>query len=110
MTNEAIIRAARALNGITEEAHTYAHWRALGYQVRKGEHAAFSTAIWKYAPGKGKGKGADEGDEGANEGGRMFLKNSHFFTRSQVDPTTAAAAGHAALTGAILEATLPAAR
>jgi len=88
MTNEQIIRTARALNGITEDAHTFAHWKALGYQVRKGEHAAFKTAIWKYS--KRKGDPANE-EESTNEAGRMFLKTAHFFTRSQVDPIPATA-------------------
>lgn len=89
MNNKQIISAARAMNGITEEAHTYNHWRALGYQVRKGEHAAFKTTIWKYADGKP----ASDTDDGANEtsGGRMFMKSAYFFTRSQVDPITAKA-------------------
>ena len=90
MNNKQIISAARAMNGITEEAHTYSHWRSLGYQVRKGEHATFKTAIWKHAGGKPANE-TEEG-EGANEtGGRMFLKTAHFFTRSQVDPITATA-------------------
>ena len=86
MTNEQLIRAARILNGITEEAHTYAHWHELGYQVRKGEHATFSTTIWKHAGGKP----ANEESEGEDtRPGRMFLKKAHFFTRSQVDPIPA---------------------
>ena len=83
MNNEALIALAKAANGITEEAHTYAHWKTLGYQVRKGEHAAFKAMIWKYAPGKGA---EIEDEEGANKPGRMFMKNSAFFTASQVDP------------------------
>ena len=107
MNNEQIIRAARALHGINEPAHTYAHWHELGYQVRKGEHAAFKTAIWKYAKGKGAEAPANEdGDQAAP--GRMFLKTAHFFTRSQVDPIAAEAARQAAITSQILEATLPA--
>lgn len=90
MTNEQIIRNARVLNGITEAAHTYAHWKALGYQVRKGEHAAFSTAIWKYA---GRKNADDENADANEEGGRMFLKNAHFFTASQVDPIQTGEAG-----------------
>lgn len=107
MTNEQIIRAARILNGITEDVHTYAHWHELGYQVRKGEHAAFKTAIWKYARGKGAEAAANEDGENAAPG-RMFLKTAHFFTRSQVDPIATEAARQAAVTSQILNATLPA--
>lgn len=107
MTNEQIIRMASALNGVTEDAHTYAHWHELGYQVRKGEHATFKAAIWKYARGKGAEADANEDGEKAAPG-RMFLKTAHFFTRSQVDPIATEAARQAATTHAILEATLPA--
>lgn len=94
MSNEQLITLAKAAHGIAEEAHTYARWRSMGYQVRKGEHAAFSATIWKYAPGKGAAENeapANEGDAPANEGARMFLKKAHFFTASQVDAAAATA-------------------
>lgn len=47
MTNAEIIKTAKMLNGITEDAHTFAYWKSIGYKVRKGEHAAFSCTIWK---------------------------------------------------------------
>lgn len=87
MTNAQIIRTARIMHGITEDAHTYAHWRSLGYQVRKGEHAAFQTAIWKYTSGK---PAPEDSADGETRPGRMFLKTASFFTRSQVDPIAAA--------------------
>lgn len=80
MTNEAIIMQAKMLNGITEEAHTYNRWKAMGYQVRKGEHAAFKATIWKH--GKKKVE-TEDGEE--KEAGRMFMKTASFFTASQVD-------------------------
>lgn len=80
MTNEAIIAAAMEANGITEEAHTFARWKAMGYRVRKGEHAAFKAVIWKH--GKKKVE-AEDGEE--KEAGRMFMKAAHFFTASQVE-------------------------
>lgn len=86
MTNAQLIYNAQILAGVTEEAHTFAHWKHLGFVVRKGEHAAFSTTIWKYAGGRDANEDAD--GTSANEGkpGRLFLKKAHFFTRSQVDP------------------------
>lgn len=80
MTNEAIIMAAMELNGITEESHTYNRWKAMGYQVRKGEKAAFKATIWKH--GKKKVE-TEDGEE--KEAGRMFMKTASFFTASQVD-------------------------
>lgn len=79
MTNAQLIHAAKQLNGITEEAHTFAHWKELGYVVRKGEHAAFKCSIWKY-----RTKLEIVEDEEV-ETGNMFLKMAHFFTKSQVD-------------------------
>lgn len=83
MTNLEIITAAKLMNGITEEAHTFAHWRALGFSVRKGEHAAFSATIWKYAKGKRAQQVEDE--TGEVQPGKMFMKKAYFFTASQVD-------------------------
>ena len=45
MTNVEIIAAAKIANGITEEANTYSYWKKAGYQVRKGEKAAFKCRI-----------------------------------------------------------------
>jgi len=80
MTNEAIIMQAKMLHGIEEECHTFAKWKQLGYRVRKGEHAAFKTRIWK----GGRQKVVDEDGE-EKEAQRMFMKMAHFFTASQVD-------------------------
>lgn len=91
MTNAQLIFNAQVLNGITEESHTFAHWKVLGYQVRKGEHAAFKTAIWKYSKRKGANEAPANEDGEQAEPGRMFLKTAHFFTRSQVDPIPATA-------------------
>ena len=59
-----------------EEIHTYATWRALGYQVQKGEHAIAKFTIWKYTQKQDK----ETGEEKSN----MFLKESAFFKASQV--------------------------
>lgn len=79
MTNNAIIEAAKMLNGIDEECHTYNRWKSMGFQVRKGEHAAFKAKIWK------QGKKKVETEAGEEEQGRMFMKTASFFTASQVD-------------------------
>ena len=76
MTNVEIIARAKMANGITEEANTYAYWKKAGYQVRKGERAAFKCRIWKYSKKK-----RDEEDES----GVMFMKTASFFTVSQCD-------------------------
>lgn len=75
MCNAEIVRTAQALAGVTEECHTYAKWKSMGYQVKRGSKALFSTSIWKYTSKKN-----DAGDEESH----MFMRKAHFFGRSQV--------------------------
>lgn len=63
-----------------EEIHTYAAWKELGYQVRKGEKAVASFMIWKYKAGKTEAENPEEQPDG-----KMFMKKAHFFKMAQVD-------------------------
>lgn len=65
-----------------EPIHTYAAWKSLGYQVKKGQKAVASFMIWKHTVKKAK-----EEDEEDKE--RMFMKKASFFTFAQVEKTTA---------------------
>lgn len=60
-----------------EPIHTYAKWKELGFQVRKGEKACTQFMIWKHTSKKNKETDEDEG--------RMFMKKASFFKQSQVD-------------------------
>lgn len=62
-----------------EAIHTYAAWKQLGYQVKKGEKAKASFIIWKHVAGKKK----EESEE--QEESKMFMKKAHFFTIDQVE-------------------------
>ena len=62
-----------------EAIHTYAGWKQLGFQVKKGEKAKASFIIWKCVAGK-KEEESDEQPEN-----KMFMKKSHFFTIDQVE-------------------------
>ena len=75
MNNVELIAAAQANAGIVEPCHTYAHWKNLGYQVKKGSKALFRAKIWKYANKK------DESEEDEH----VFMKTASFFGLSQVD-------------------------
>lgn len=79
MTNAEIIANTMKLNGITEESHTFARWKKMGYMVRKGEHATFKATIWKAKERK------VETEDGEKTDLSMFMKTAHFFTRSQVE-------------------------
>lgn len=63
-----------------EPIHTFAHWKSLGYCVKKGEKAVAKFGIWKY-----RAK-ADENEEGQQiDENKMFIKLSSFFSQSQVE-------------------------
>lgn len=62
----------------TEPIHTYATWKALGYQVQKGQKAVASFKIWKHTEKENKKTGKKETN--------MFLTKAFFFTGAQVAP------------------------
>ena len=88
MTNSEIIlgnMATLIADGVITEdnvIHTYAHWKSLGFQVKKGEHAIAKFPIWKYTKKKDK----DMSEEEAQQKGYCFMKNSAWFTDAQVEP------------------------
>lgn len=61
--------------------HTYAKWKSLGYQVKKGEKAIAKFSIWKYTHKKPK----DEEEVQQQGRGYCFMKMSAFFTDTQVE-------------------------
>jgi len=72
---------------IPEEIHTFNAWKQRGFIVRKGEHAIASFPIWKYVTRKNASDEPLEAAEDAN--GFCWMKLSHFFTASQVQPLRA---------------------
>lgn len=62
-----------------EPIHTYAIWKKLGYQVKKGEKAITQFCIWKYVNGKKE----VEDEEVSN--GHCIMKKASFFKKSQVE-------------------------
>lgn len=78
-----------------EPIHTYAAWKSLGYQVKRGETAIAKFLIWK----AGKSRQQEETAEAAAENGteispervRMFMKTAHFFKAAQVERISATA-------------------
>ena len=61
----------------TEQIHTFAAWKELGYVVCKGQKAVAKFPIWKYVSRKN-----EETDE---ENSKMFMKIAAFFSSSQVE-------------------------
>ena len=68
--NEKARHAAQEAAGITEESHTWAGWKKLGYEVRHGSRAMYQTTITDPATKSG-------------------TRRASFFGRSQVQPVTA---------------------
>lgn len=71
-----------------EPIHTYAAWKSLGFQVKRGEKAIAKFSIWK----AGKSRQQEEAENTAEndaeispERVRMFMKTAHFFKISQVE-------------------------
>ena len=82
MTNMEIILGECLLHGIDEPVDTFAGWKRKGMCVKKGEHSAFSTRIWK--PKYGKNEEGQE-DEETQKMDHMILVKAHFFKKSQVE-------------------------
>jgi hypothetical protein len=61
-----------------EAIHTYATWKELGYQVKKGEKAKATFTIWKYVKPKKK----DDQEEAEP---KMFMTKASFFTIEQTE-------------------------
>ena len=86
MTNVEIVSMAWAElvgSGViseSEEIHTFAKWRELGYTVKRGEKCIVKLTIWKHTA---KEKTLDNGETVTDA--RMFLKTAAFFSTSQVE-------------------------
>ena len=72
-----------------EPIHTFAAWKSIGRQVKKGEHAKAQIYIWKQGkPYTVKAKNQD-GEEIEKEcQGKMFMKLAFFFTADQTEAIT----------------------
>lgn len=68
-----------------EEIHTFQAWKALGYQVQKGEHAVAKFPVWKFGQA-GKKQKQEAGEDEEPQRGRCFMKVAFFFTIDQVKP------------------------
>jgi len=63
-----------------EAIHTFAGWKALGYSVKKGEHAVAQFPIWS---GKEKVVTDDDGNETTKT--NLFMRKAFWFTAGQVE-------------------------
>lgn len=86
ITNTKIIEAYKAENNFPMEKplFTYAVWKSMGYQVKRGEASRHRVQLWKYAPGK---KTADTEAQEApqGKGSRCFMKTMCLFEAEQVE-------------------------
>lgn len=70
---------------LPEAIHTYAGWKAVGRQVKKGEKALAAINIWKCSTKTITAKTID-GKEEEIDARRMFMKRAFFFKSSQTEP------------------------
>lgn len=75
---------------IPEEIHTFAHWKELGYSVRRGEKAIAKLNIWKCVTKK-RMVTEEESNTIEVDESSMFMKSSAFFAAHQVEPLKARA-------------------
>ena len=71
-----------------EPIHTYAAWKQLGFQVKKGSKAVAQINIWKHVSRKEEVEVKyTDGTTGTEEidDSKMFMKLSSFFSLSQVE-------------------------
>lgn len=84
-TNAQIIETYKAANNIplSTPLYSYAVWRSMGYQVKKGEASRHRVQLWKYIPGK---KTADTETQEAPQSkrNRCFMKTVCLFEAGQV--------------------------
>lgn len=59
-----------------EQIHTYAGWKALNRQVKKGEKSIATILIWKHTTKKAKDKEEQE---------NMFMTKAFFFKECQTE-------------------------
>lgn len=83
-TNAMIIEFYKAENNIDQPIHTYAKWKQLGYQVKRGEKCQHRLTIWKSCT---RTKTNADGEEVTTS--KMIMKESCFFTLAQVEPIKA---------------------
>lgn len=81
ITNKEIMALFRIENDIPEDEplYTFARWKSMGYQVKKGEKAKYKVALWKY-----KEKTITK-DDTEIKSGYCFGKTTHLFTKDQVE-------------------------
>lgn len=87
MTNTAIILSYMQSNNLDPNnivLHTYATWKKLGYQVKKGEKSQHKIPVWKPSTKKVEVENED-GTKEEKPNGRYFIKTSAFFTQEQVE-------------------------
>ena len=87
MTNTAIILSYMQSNNLDPNKivlHTYATWKKLGYQVKKGEKSQHKIPVWKPSTKKVEVENED-GTKEEKPNGRYFIKTSAFFTQAQVE-------------------------
>lgn len=71
---------------VPEVIHTFAEWKRLGYQVKKGSKAKASFPIWKYCTRRNQESEENTDSDVNTESGRCYMNKAFWFTFDQVQP------------------------
>lgn len=86
MTNAQIILQEQVTRGIKETLHTYAKWKSLGYQVKRGEKAMICTGLWKMQNSKAFHRDEEDSEaDGEVSFSKMHLCKAYLFGEHQVE-------------------------
>lgn len=72
----------------TEPIHTYAFWKAAGFQVIKGQKAVAKIRIWKHTVKQETIEAKNDKGEDiqvTQDAAKMFMKDASFFSLAQVE-------------------------
>ena len=66
-----------------EAIHTFAEWKALGFMVKKGQHAVAKFPIWRFTERTRASRRDEETEDRPDP--HYYMKVSAFFSASQVE-------------------------
>src|SRR5574344_642377 len=73
-----------AQKGFTVPVHTYAEWKSLGCQVKKGEKAIIQTRLWRFSS-KAVTIKDNDGNETEEQDNHYYLAKAFLFDIKQVE-------------------------
>jgi hypothetical protein len=73
-----------AKEGVVVPVHTYAEWKAFGFQVKRGEKAIIETRLWRFSS-KAVTIKDNDGNETEEQDNHYYLAKAFLFDIKQVE-------------------------